>query len=223
VARIPNFLGVWGETIILQLSPLTAQWNSNQVSLGKFGEAEALWHTLTPQGLDKETISVDYLGKTATALGEIETGGKGIQFIGLNLVYHALLTHDPVTLQILGSVLQFDYAKTNIYQSIPLNFYQAGPRGYTFSVNLPEETSLVIPVTAFDGSTVTIDGQSVAHHSLDKLIVFDVPDGIHQVRIGFQETSIYHIGKIVSISSVGITLGWLIYYCVSRKRKAVRK
>ena len=103
VARIPNFLGYGRKTIILQSSPLTAQWNGNQVSLGMFGEAGALWHTLTPQGLDKETISVDYLGKTATALGEIDTGGKGIQFIGLNLVYHALLMHDPVTLQVLGA------------------------------------------------------------------------------------------------------------------------
>jgi uncharacterized membrane protein len=219
VAHIPNFLGVWGETIILQPSPLPALWNGSQVSLGMFGEAGSLWHTLTPQGLDKETISVDYLGKTATAIGEIETGGKRIQFIGLNLVYHALLTHDPITLEILSSVLQFEYAKINTYQSIPLDFYQAGPKGYSFVVNLMEKTSLVVPVTVFDGTWVTIDGELVSHRSLDKLVVFESPAGSHQIQIRFQETPIYQIGKGVSMTSAGIALGWLIYYWVSRRRK----
>ena len=224
VAQIPNFLGVWGESIILDPSPVIADWDGKQVILSAFGKPEQLWYTHTPQGLDENTVTIDYLGKSATAIGSVTRDGKQIWFVGLNLMYHTLGTSDQTALGMLTEILKIQAGVRNAYQTIPLQMYQSNANGYSFGYYLETAEKLVIPITVFDGTTVSLDNIPITFGSMGQMVQFDAPAGIHLVQIGFQETFIYILGKIISIVSGVFLLGLVVYFEITaRRKKGVRK
>jgi hypothetical protein len=219
VAQIPNFLGVWGESIILNPSPVSADWNGKQVVLSTFGKPDQLWYTHTPQGLDENTVTIDYLGKSATAIGSVTREGKKIWFVGLNLMYHTLGTGDQNALSLLAETLKIQAGVRNTYQTIPLQMYASNANGYSFGYYLDSAEKLVIPITVFDGTTVSLDSIPIAFGSMGQMVQFDAPAGIHLVQIGFQETAIYLIGKIISIVSGVFLLAMVVFFGITARRK----
>lgn len=219
VAQIPNFLGVWGESIILDPSPVVATWKNQLYVLSAFGKPDRLWYTHTPQGLDEETVTIDYLGKSATAIGSVTRDGNKIWFVGLNLMYHTLGTNDQNALKMLSEILNIQAGKRNVYQTIPLQMYKSNANGYSFGYFLDSDSKLVVPITVFDGTTVSLDNAPISFNSMGQMVQFDAPAGIHLIQIGFQETSVYLIGKIVSIVSGVFLIVLIVYFGITARRK----
>ncbi len=208
-ARQPVFLDVWGEKVVLDTPPVIKD-NDHSYRLRSFDQSMLPWYTHTLQGLDYAELSFDYLGEHAAVLGYRSVGDAKIWFIGLNLPYHAALTSDPVAVQWLSSVLKLTPHHSSSRSSVSLTDYHADQRGYRFRYTLNQPERLFVPMAAFAGTRVFIDGQMVAVHSFERLLAFDAPAGTHQVHIDIEVTPVYYTGIIISLLSFAILLRILL-------------
>jgi uncharacterized membrane protein len=215
LARLPKFLDVWGETILLVPEPILVVQGETQFQLNKFGLENELWQAQIPQGLDVVTHEFDYLGETATLLGYKTNPGEKIWFIGVNLPYHAFLTHDKVAVEIISELLQLLPAQKNDYAYTYLTNYRADHMGYQFDYSLDQPETLLIPVAWHDGTRVAIDGKIVDFFSFEKLVMFAAPAGQHRVDITIEKTPIYFLGLGVSLGTA-LLIGAI--YLFSRKQ-----
>lgn len=196
-ARAPKLLNVYGEPVILR-SAVTLSDERATYALAPFDPNVGLWHAYVPQGHFDNVTTFDYRGERALALAE-QTEGKGrITYIGINLVYHSLLTRDPTALQILGNVLGMTANQTPPRATIPLEAYRADARGYRFCVTPPRAGWFVIPIARLEGMRATLDGQPVATMGLDKLISIYLPEGHHCLELSMHATTIHLIGASIS-------------------------
>jgi len=143
-------------------------------------------------------------------MGYKRTTGQNIWFVGVNLPYHAFLTHDERAVDLLADLLGLTLDQKNQYEYTVLKNYQADYSGYQFDYALEESQSLLVPVAYHDGTQVAIDGQPVIFYSLENLVVFEAPSGNHQVSIWFEPPPIYLLGKVVSLGAL-MVLGITFY------------
>jgi hypothetical protein len=198
LAQIPEFLGIWGEPIILDTKPVILFQQGAEIRLYAFGTPDELWFTLTPQGLQQNEATFDYLGQQAAVAGWIQRGNNRIWFLGLNLAYHALVTHDTAALGLIGNLLKMEPGEINNFNFIPLEEYVSGPQGYTFRINLEKPTDVLVPVACFDGTRVWLNGKQVPVRSQESLLLFSAPEGEQEVRIDFGPSIIHRLGLAVS-------------------------
>lgn len=209
LARIPQFLDVWGENIVLDQTPLTVSGADQPLHLSAFHYEGNLWYSHTPQGLDVDTLTFNYLGQKAALAGYKTAGNAKIWFIGANLPYHAALTRDPVAIQILAELLQLPPDTPTPYTSTPLTTYRADAGGYRFSYTLPTPATLLIPLAYHAGLHVTLDGAPIETTSVETLLLFDAPAGTHTLAVTVRPTSIYFAGGITSVLALAFVLALL--------------
>jgi len=198
LAREPYFMGVWGEPLSLGAGSIWIEGDEPSRQLQPFSAQFPYWQTHTPQGLEVETLRHDYLGAESTILGYNEYGAGRVWFIGLNLPYHAVLTKDPVAIDLLADLLQLPAGQPQDYQAVPLADYTPSQAGYRFSCTLEANETLLMPVAHHEGTEVLVDGQPVRVDSFENLVAFDAPAGQHRVTIQVKPTPIYTWGRIAS-------------------------
>jgi uncharacterized membrane protein len=218
LARIPRFLDVWGEQVILSPEPIQVFSPEKEYTLNGFSQYSQLWHSHMLQGLEQEFWSFDYLGEKGTLVGFNKYGNGKVWFVGLNLPYHAAQTRDPLAIQLLSLLLQLEPDASAGHTQIPLSNYEAGQGGYRFSYQLDSPQALFVPVAYHEGTYVLVDGVPVETYSIEHLLTFDAPAGEHDVQIGLQTTPVYLIGRTVS----GFALLGLFGIVLFRKRLQVR-
>ena len=202
VARIPKFLNVWGERIILGNDLPVVVGNGEIYSLEPFGTNDQFWYTITPQGLDQEILTYDFLGQPAVVSGYIESEESRIYFLGLNLMYHIVETHDIEALRIISDLLMIEPFQESNYETIALLNYEGSGKGVIFNYILDTPEKILIPFAHFEGTKVEIDGVRVNTNSLATLLMVDAPAGSHQVSISTEKTPIYHAGYITSLIAI---------------------
>jgi uncharacterized membrane protein len=207
LAKIPHFLGVWGEPVMLPYQPVQL----GAVQVGPFGASDELWHALVPQGAQADVLTFDYLGQKATALGYTDYGSGRVWFLGLNLVYYCALHPGTAADDILAGLIDLTAGQPNVYQSIPLTDYAASSDGYSFSYTLDQPHFALMPFAAHDGYGVMLDGAPLAASSLENLISVDLPSGRHTVRINFSPTRINFLGWSGSILAALLLAGLLFW------------
>jgi uncharacterized membrane protein len=204
-ARIPHFMGIWGEQIILGADPLQTQNGSQQGIFQPFSDGTDLWHTFILQGLQNEIWSSNFLGQHVVVAGYNQLGAGRVWFIGLNLPFHAFLTQDPLAIQILKEVIHPTSFNPRTYQVVPLQDYRATQNGYHFEYSLDTPERLLLPLASLDGLFLQVDGRLVSCQSLENMIVFDAPAGQHEVSIAFEQTWIYSLGWLASgLALIGV-------------------
>ena len=211
LARIPRFLGVWGEAVILPPEPVQVFSPERTYRLESFGNYSKLWHSHMLQGLEQEFWSFDYLGERGSLVGYNTYGPGKVWFVGLNLPYHAVQSNDPLAVQLLSVLLQLEPGTAREYTQVPLYGYEAGPTGYHFAYHLDESRPLFVPIAHHPGMVVKVDGEPVENYSYERLLVFDAPAGEHSVEIGVQKTPIFSIGYFVSGFALLALFGIVIY------------
>ena len=216
LARIPRFLDVWGESVILSNEPVEVFSKERTYRLEPFGNESQLWHTHMLQGLDQEFWSFNYLGENAALVGYKSFGQGKVWFVGLNLPYHALQTGDPLAIQLLSLMLDLEPGGIADYSQIPLYGYEAGPVGYRFAYSLDNSQTMFIPIAYHDGMYVLVDGVPVATYTYERLLLFEAPAGEHSVQIGARNTPVYLAGRIVSGLSILALVG-IIYIQKTKK------
>ncbi|MDQ7029746.1 MAG: 6-pyruvoyl-tetrahydropterin synthase-related protein [Ardenticatenia bacterium] len=207
LARIPRFLGVWGEQIILDDRPVTARVGSQNIPLRPFAAPSKLWYTHVPQGVDVETVTFDYLGERGTVIGYRQVGAGQVWFVGLNLSYHALTTGDETALRLLADVVRLDPRAPSSLIAVPLASYRATAEGYRFTYTLDQTRWLLLPVAALDGTRVFVDGEPTETRSLETLVLFRAPAGTHAVEVRLVPTPVYRAGQGVTLAGAIVLLG----------------
>lgn len=205
LSRQPKFLNVYGEQVL-------AVEQVNLVDAGKIDSLEPFatdgkpWVTHDPQGVDEVLVRFTYPVANGTALGVKRVGEHQVHFVGLNLVFHALLTRDPAAVAFLERVFGLTSGQIPTRQIIPLIDYQAHQWGYQFNYQLDEETPALIPVAHHAGTRVYIDGQAVRSQGIDQLTYMVLPQGNHRVEIRSETIPIYHFGKLLTGIALAVTL-----------------
>ncbi len=207
-ARVPKFMGVYGEPVF-GLYSATIRQGDQTTHLRPFPKEYLPWIAFSPQGLSEVDISFDYLGLDAVALGHKDFNGKPVWFIGMNLIFQALTTHDPVSVRILADLFGSEPGKLPDRPVIPLNGYETGQDGYRFSYRLDQPADLLVPVAKHDGTIVIVDGRQVDSWSIGRLVMFSAPAGEHQVFITTRDTFIYTFGRAVTLAGLIALAGYL--------------
>lgn len=229
LSKQPKFLGVYGEPVL----PIN---QANLVSGGKiqpmlpFDRENLPWVTQAPQGLDETLVGFSYAPSGGTALGakyldesfdELEAGSfdtrqansaqarHKVHFIGLNLVYHALLTHDPVVIDLLQSVLELQAGQMPARQAVPLANYRPQAHSYSFDYRIEEDTQVVVPIAHHTGTKVYIDGQFTPSQGMDRLTLTTLKAGQHHVELRSEQTSVYLTGRLLTGLGAAIVLAYV--------------
>ena len=218
LARIPRFLDVWGEAVILSPEPVRVFSPDQTYWLESFSHYSKLWYSHMLQGLEQEFWSFDYLGERGSLVGYNTYGTGKVWFVGLNLPYHAVQTGDPLAIQLLSVLLQLEPGAAAEYTQVPLYGYEAGSEGYRFAYQLDQPQTLFVPIAYHDGMFVLVDGVPAEAYTYERLLLFDAPAGEHSVQIGVQNTPVYSAGQFVSAFAVLVLFGVMFI----RKRNQAR-
>jgi uncharacterized membrane protein len=210
LAKEPRFLGVYGEPVNV-LYQATLQRDGRTEPLLPFRADYLPWNSFTPQGLDVEIATFPYAGFNGVAWGYKLVDGARVDFLGLNLMFHAVLTHDPVAVSLLEEQLGLPANRPSVHAYFPLDNYRAGQAGYTFSMTVAKQTEVVVPVAYHDGLTLTVDGRVTPIMAMNDLVTFALPAGTHAIAITPGKTTMHTVGEAISglVAVACLGFGWL--------------
>jgi uncharacterized membrane protein len=216
LSREPKFLGVYGEPV-LQISQARTVIDGVISPLLPFTDEFGTWRSVTPQGADEVLIPFEYIAAEGTALSRNVYGDGQVMFVGLNLMFHAAITDDPLAIRILEIVLGIDAKQPSGDRSIPLENYAASEEGWRFDITLPEEQWVLLPMGMHAGTSVEANGELVDIVGVESLTLAKLPGGTSSVHIKSDQTAIYTIGK--ATTALGVLAA--IYYLTSGLRAAL--
>lgn len=208
LARQPEFLGVYGEAVMLKES-LVLSDGGREFYLQPFSPAVPLWKSYIPQELDGVALEFRYYGNRAPVYGYKRVGDSRVWFLGGNLTYHAFLTRDPAALELLQDItgLQTEFTAGPL---VPLSGYRATDRGYVMNCEVSRDLEVIVPVAALDGLRVTVDGVPKTARRFENLLQLELSAGSHEIAIRVVETPVYRWGRVVAfISLLGVLAGVL--------------
>lgn len=208
LSREPKFLGVYGEPV-LQISQARTIINGVVSPLLPFTDEFGTWRSVTPQGADEVLIPFEYIAIEGTALSRNVYGDGQVIFVGLNLMFHAAVTDDPLAIRILETVLGIEARKPSGDRTIPLEDYAASEDGWRFDITLPSEQWVLLPMGMHAGTSVEANGEMVDIVGVESLILAKLPGGTSSVHIKSEQTGIYKIGLVTSVFGVLATLYYL--------------
>ncbi len=211
LARVPKFMGVYAEPVVLE-SAVTMIGELGSYPLLPFSAGETPWHAFVPQGVHGVSLAFDYMGEQVIGLGYLENGNPAgpIWFLGVNLPYHAFLTQDPQAVRLLETVLGARAGEPPSRTAVILEGYEATVTGYRFRYQTGSGGLLLIPVAHLGGLQATIDGQQVETMALDTLVALHAPGGAHAVTLAVRPTAIHWAGMFVTTLVVMLMLVLLI-------------
>jgi uncharacterized membrane protein len=202
VARIPEFLGVYGERVRIS-NFVSLRFDGFEGRLAPYDTEYSPWQAYVPQGLDSKQITFDIASVQATVAGRKLTGDSShVTFIGLNLPFHAVLTRDPAAIALLESVTGLDANDGMVTEAVPLTSYKPSEAGYDLRVTAPSSGYYIVPVAHHSGTEVEIDGRGVDSLSVEMLTLVRLEEGEHHVRVLSEPTAIYGIGKAASLTGL---------------------
>ena len=209
LSKQPEFLGVAGETVTLR-GQLEILGGDKKYLLQPFSEETPLWKSYIPLGLDEIAMEFMYYGNRAPVYGHKVINGHRINFLGANISYHAYLTGDPVTLNIIKDILglSMDYAAQ---QTVPLTEYRVTENGYVLGYRSDHSFEAIVPIAAMDGMTVKVDGTPWETGKYENLLQLSLPSGSHTIVITLSKGPAYRWGTALSVGSVAILFIYLIY------------
>ncbi|NQW20672.1 MAG: hypothetical protein HQ477_08115 [Chloroflexi bacterium] len=213
LSREPKFLDVYGEPV-LQISQARTVIDGVVSPLLPFTDEFGTWRSVTPQGADEVLIPFEYIAGEAVALSRNIYGDGDVIFVGLNLMFHAAITDDPLAIRILESVLGIDAWQPSGDLTIPLDNYVASESGWRFDITIPEEQWVLLPMGLHSGTSVEANGETVEVIGVESLILAKLPAGTSSIHIKSDQTAIYTIGRVTTVIGVLAAL----YYLTSGRR-----
>ncbi|NQW18041.1 MAG: hypothetical protein HQ478_11220 [Chloroflexi bacterium] len=198
LSREPKFLGVYGEPII-GISRANLILNGAATPLQTFTEEFGPWRSTTPQGVEQVLIPFEFPAAEGVLIGRNTYGDGEVDFIGLNLMFHAVITSDPLAIRILEAELDRTAKQRPADIAVPLKNYQATEAGWSFDTELDAEHWVLFPMANHVGTRVLVDGVSVEELSIETLTFAKIPAGLHSVQIISEKTTIYTIGRAMSV------------------------
>jgi uncharacterized membrane protein len=207
LSREPKLLGVYGEPVI-DIGQARLLINGVRSPLLPFETEFGPWRGITPQGAQEVVVPFEYLGAEGVAVARNKYGAGEVYFIGLNLMFHAAITDDPLAIRVLEAVLDMDAGQMPTDVSIPLRDYTASQDGWRFRLELPAEEWVLLPMAHHDGTRVVANGREIETVSVEYLTLAKLPAGTSSVHIKSERTRVYVIG----LAATGLGALVLLYY-----------
>ena len=211
IVRIPLFLDVYGERILVYEAP-TLRSNYDLGGQGRIASLQPFdseirpWQAYVPQGLDYKSITFDFQGAEAVAVGIKDLGQGSVTFLGLNLMFHSVLTGDPVAIEVLERELGVQAHRRPDFSSVPLDGYRAGQSGYSFSMDVPEDGLYLLPIARHPGASLFANGSRIPTQAVDALMLVELPQGALDVEVRLRRTPVYAVGVAGTLVGVVIPL-----------------
>jgi len=215
LSREPKFIGVYGEPV-LQIGQARLKIDGVVSPLLPFTDEFGTWRSVTPQGADETLIPFEYIAAEGSALSRNTYGDGNVYFVGLNLMFHAAITKDPLAIRILESLSGLTAKEIPADSSIPMRNYEASEDGWRFDLALDDEKWVLLPMGKHSGTNVYADGEPVELVGIESLTLARLPEGEYSVFISSDETAIYTIGRVATV--IGI-LGVIFYLTVDLRRR----
>jgi uncharacterized membrane protein len=210
LAREPRFLGVYGEPAI-GIKRAVIDYEGASRSLQPFPErigdvAIPEWRGVAVQGADEELVHFDYAAARGALIARNRYGEGYVEFIGLNLMFHAAVTKDPLAVEVLERSLGLTAFEAPSDREVPLEGYVASDRGYRFEVEVPREEWLLLPFGQVDGTRVFVDGRPTDIAGIESLTLARVPAGRHAVTVAVTRTGVYRLGLAASAAGLALLI-----------------
>ncbi|MBI4304761.1 MAG: hypothetical protein HY678_00430, partial [Chloroflexi bacterium] len=216
LAREPRFLDVYGEPALgLRQAALNAAGVLESLrpfpeSVG--GVAIGEWRGTAVQGAQTELIHFDYPATKSVLIGRNVYGNGSVDFVGLNLLFHAAVTRDPLAVRILADELGLSADAPVSDSRLVLQDYAADQAGYRFRLSLDDDAWVLLPMGEVDGSTVRVDGTYVPIVGVESLIMAHVPAGDHAVEVAITRAPIYGAGWAITVAGLAILAACLLRF-----------
>ena len=139
----------------------------------------------------------------------------------MNLIFHAVLTGDPLAIEILEAELGLEAGQESNLQAVPLDRYEATQAGFRFSLEVPTSGYYLLPFAHHSGTAVYVDGQRVPSLAVDSITLAELPSGVHDVAIESVPTVEYPLGRFSTALGLIFVLATVIQglaYSELRKR-----
>jgi len=133
-----------------------------------------------------------------------------ISFVGLNLLFHALVTDDAAADLLIESYVGLDRGKRPAAGTIPLSGYAVRGATYQFALTLDRPQPIVIPVARHERMTARVDGNVSRIGTLSDAIVLDLPAGRHEVVLAIEQGGNRVLGLGVSVLGLVLAVGVLV-------------
>ena len=187
--RSTDFLGV----SVLSLSfsqEMALRWHGLETMPDSLPLPEGVdgWSAATYRGLDGVVAEVALDETWYPFLGYKQFGAGRAWFVGLNLLYYAQLTQSVELAQAIQQLTLdgVDVDRSLSYAALPVKDWQAGGRGLSFGVAVPEPAGpALVAYTYSPRFRAYVDGQPIGIESFEHLMVLDLPAGSHQVVIEY--------------------------------------
>ncbi len=206
----PSFLGVSASPVSLESMPALKAGGAT-LELGFLSHEYQPWVTHFLQGLDRVDASFDYYGQSAPVLGSKFVDGVPVTFVGMNLPYHAYLTRNAQTLDLLGGLLGVEPGVAPAREALPLEDYLATSRGWTFDLEIPERLEgrlLILPFATPDSLSVWVDGNKVKVSVVENLIGIAARAGRQKVRVEVGLPPLMPVSGLVSLLSTALVVAY---------------
>ncbi|MEX0925114.1 MAG: 6-pyruvoyl-tetrahydropterin synthase-related protein [Dehalococcoidia bacterium] len=207
LAREPKFLGVYGEPV-LQMTQARTIVDGEMTPLLPFSDEFGPWRSVTPQGADEVLVPFEYMVATGAAVARNTYGEGQVIFLGLNLMFHAAITADPTAIRLLEDALGIPAGLMPQDEQIELSDYSAHEDGWRFSISMPNEGWVLLPMAHHGGTSVEVNGRSVETVGVETLTLARMPGGTSSVHIKSEETAVYPIGRAITLLGLIITVGY---------------
>ncbi len=215
LSREPKLLGVYGEEL-LQMSQARTIIEGVLSPLLPFTDEYGPWRAVTPQGTDEVIVPFEYPAARGVAIGRNRYGDGHVDFLGLSLIFHAVVTNDPLAIRLLEPLVGMQAGTKPIDRTVPLVGYEAREDGYRFEVTAERDEWLLFPMAHHAGTAVMVDGAEVETVGIETLTLAHIPAGTHRVHILSNETRIYLIGRAATGVGIILTIGYVIAGFVRR-------
>ncbi len=212
-ARVPKFLGVYGEPLP-GIGQATLTTRDGVRPLRPFSTEYGPWLADTPQGADETVVSFRFAAVDGTAVARNRYGSGDVTFIGLNLIYHAALTGDMLAISLLEDAVGIPAGRMPEDSPLPLLDYKAAQDGWTFRVDLPSEQWVLLPMARHDGTSIEVNGGPIESVGIEGLTLAKLPAGKSSIRIRSGRSGIYAAGyALTALSALAVAAylarGWL--------------
>ena len=215
LSRQPKFLGIYGEAL-LEIGQARTIIEGVLSPLLPFTDEYGPWRGVTPQGTQEVIVPFEYPAARGVAIGRNTYGEGSVDFLGLNLIFHAAITSDPLAIRLLEPLVGAEAGARPEDETVPLVDYQAGEDGYHFEVTTPRDEWLLFPMAYHSGTSVTVDGTVVQTVGMETLTLAHIPAGTHRVHIRSDETGVYLVGRAATVVGVLVLIGYVLARVVRR-------
>ncbi len=154
------------------------------------------WRSVAYLGLENSILNIKKENESYTILGYNVINGKKVYYVGLNLFYHTLLTHDKDAKRVLETIVQPQESHST---KIELRNFAMGNESIEFEYLLGVPTSTVVSVTWSPNWRAYVNGEEIKVQNFENLILLNLPAGDHKVTIEQRRTTLEIFSFVITI------------------------